>query len=730
VAAKAIHGYSFNREVSLLTPWLAIGGKPDQSLLDYRTPNRTTAPGAPSSGYGLIGFSSGGGPSGGGGRRVTHVINCLSAAAHPAVAAAFAHAGNNSDNEDGKATGGGGNGDDNGSARMLQLYLADEGDDERLAAALPRVVAFVHRALRRHPRSHDGSHAEFDDVTPLVYVHCQSGVNRAPSVALALLVALEKLTLQDAFALVRTARPAVRPKYLAVVSRFEETTLGKKASAPALRDGPGSTAFAQLYGGLQNDYSTSDHPPPPVGHAVATAANNAAAAAAAASPAAADAAAHEEIKKPVASFRAWPSAVPELAASFAPAAAGATAATAAALSRRLVTDCRAVDALAQATAAAAPAATSNSGTFWLPAGFSGRFSLEALAANVFEAHTRDLLHGVSGGGAEWWVQVGDNGSSSEGGGGGVGFHFDSDSALLRIAGAHRHPYLSTVTYLSAGDTATTRVDRAGPGFKHDRSSSRSRSSVPVAATAENSSNCWSGAPTMVVDWTAKQLREQRKGAPSSGTATPEVNAGVGGRRAWLAWPLAGQHVAFDGTFLHGAPSEMRRRLPCRSPPSASTLAAATDAGAGAAGFRSGAAAAAGAWSSLPRAVLVVNVWLDAPPFRVSSFPAAAMRGLSNPALASLRLAGPIAAASGASGATAAAKGIPNGHSQVFNISAGAPRLALAVRFTGPQVDGRRQARSSGQVDAAAPTEVLAGRAAAEVSALELAFAPGEQVIIF
>lgn len=198
--AKLAYGYSLDGEISLVSGYLAIGGRPDGSLLAYRAP---------------LAF---------GGRRVTHVINCLERPEVPEVDAAFGAA----------------------PETLLTLGLKDDGDDLRLRSSLPVAVAWVRAVLRRDPSA-------------LIYVHCQSGVNRAPSVALAVLLALsrdEDLSLLAAFARVRHARPSVRPKYIREVALYEQALRGK-SSVPALRDGPDSTEFCALYYGLKDDHSES-----------------------------------------------------------------------------------------------------------------------------------------------------------------------------------------------------------------------------------------------------------------------------------------------------------------------------------------------------------------------------------------------------------------------------------------------------------------------------------------
>ena len=54
----------------------------------------------------------------------------------------------------------------------------------------------------------------------------------------------------------------VRPKYFKEVALFEEKLLGK-SSVTALRDGPDSKQFCDLYYGLKNDHSFKiDYAPP------------------------------------------------------------------------------------------------------------------------------------------------------------------------------------------------------------------------------------------------------------------------------------------------------------------------------------------------------------------------------------------------------------------------------------------------------------------------------------
>ena len=190
-AAKERYGYSLDGDVSVVRPWLAIGGRPDATLTEWRHDNR----------------------------RITHVVNALERDEEPAVAEAYG---------------------DN----ILKLNLKDDGDDQRFAALVPEVAAFVRRARAADPNA-------------VVYVHCKSGVNRAPSLAMALLISLDRATFVEALAAVRAARPSCRPKYVQAVATYEDRELGR-STAPALRDGVDSAGFCDLYYGLKEDYSGSD----------------------------------------------------------------------------------------------------------------------------------------------------------------------------------------------------------------------------------------------------------------------------------------------------------------------------------------------------------------------------------------------------------------------------------------------------------------------------------------
>jgi hypothetical protein len=135
-------------------------------------------------------------------------------------------------------------------------------------------------------------------------------------------------------------------------------------------------------------------------------------------------------------------------------------------------------------------------TFWVPADAKSTTSLERLALQIFLFHSRDAISDVSKSGAEWWTQVIDTEDD-------IGLHWDRDYDLQADQGLLLHPYLATVTYLSA----------------------------PTA-----------GAPTIVLD------------RPSPLMATDSLAGPV--TTAHVCSPAAGRHFCFDGKLLHGALADL------------------------------------------------------------------------------------------------------------------------------------------------------------------------------
>ena len=139
-------------------------------------------------------------------------------------------------------------------------------------------------------------------------------------------------------------------------------------------------------------------------------------------------------------------------------------------------------------------------TFWVPADARPTTALERLALEIFAFHSRDAVFDVSKSGAEWWTQTIEPADD-------IGLHWDRDYDLQADQGLLLHPYLATVTYLSAP-----------PG----------------------------GASTVVLD------------RPSPLLATDSAAGPV--RSAHACAPAPGRHFCFDGKLLHGALSDLASSL--------------------------------------------------------------------------------------------------------------------------------------------------------------------------
>ena len=189
---KEQYMYTLDTVISNVTPCLVVSGLPSATLLEYRVE----------------------------GRPVTHIINCTPIEEVPEVKQRYSVE----------------------SGSLLTLGMEDDSDDLKMRDNLPKVASFVQAALKDNPSS-------------VFLVHCKSGVNRAASVSLALLMHVNGYSLVEAFAALRAARPCVRPKYVKELALYEEQIREGPSSAPGLRDGPDSAQFVQLYYGLKNDHS-------------------------------------------------------------------------------------------------------------------------------------------------------------------------------------------------------------------------------------------------------------------------------------------------------------------------------------------------------------------------------------------------------------------------------------------------------------------------------------------
>jgi hypothetical protein len=199
-----------------------------------------------------------------------------------------------------------------------------------------------------------------------------------------------------------------------------------------------------------------------------------------------------------------------------------------------------------------------SNTYWMPADATPRCGFERAAKEILDYHTRGCRFPLERSGAEWWTQIRKVGAAAPEGptrredvgtqreGPSIGFHWDMDLEVMRDHGLGLHPHLSTVTYLS--DV---------------------------------------GGPTAV----ASQRR-------------PDEEAGVRlkPRALLLSFPSVGKHFAFDGRFVHGAPS---------APPSAP-------------------AAPGSVGGEQLRVTFLVNIWLGYTPAGVRRFEASPAGGWSAP----------------------------------------------------------------------------------------------------
>ncbi|CAM9141125.1 unnamed protein product [Scytosiphon promiscuus] len=115
------------------------------------------------------------------------------------------------------------------------------------------------------------------------------------------------------------------------------------------------------------------------------------------------------------------------------------------------------------------------------------------------AHIKDGCDGCDESGAEWWVQIREEGHHADLG---MPFHWDKDENMLETHGVVVCPQVSTVTYLTAY-----------------------------------------GAPTVVLEVGAPE-----KGAVGEGDID----------RAFVSYPAPFKHLAFNGSFLHGVPQQLMR----------------------------------------------------------------------------------------------------------------------------------------------------------------------------
>jgi hypothetical protein len=121
-------------------------------------------------------------------------------------------------------------------------------------------------------------------------------------------------------------------------------------------------------------------------------------------------------------------------------------------------------------------------------------NLEHFALSVFKQHTKGMTFDAATSGAEWWTQVIDSRDD-------IGFHWDRDYGVEEESGRHLYPKFATVTYLS---------------------------------------HC--GGPTLIMN--------KSGGDDNKVDITGNITNFIASK------PLYGKHIAFDGSLLHAAPSDL------------------------------------------------------------------------------------------------------------------------------------------------------------------------------
>ena len=106
---------------------------------------------------------------------------------------------------------------------------------------------------------------------------------------------------------------------------------------------------------------------------------------------------------------------------------------------------------------------------------------------------------------------------------GLEFHFDKDEHLMKKHDVWCHPHTSTVTYFDSHDDQDI-----------------------ISYENENYSSYYWGAPLVVFNTTSYE------NCPDACRLQPS--------RAWVLFPRPGNHVKFNGKFLHGVPGELNPHL--------------------------------------------------------------------------------------------------------------------------------------------------------------------------
>jgi len=203
-------------------------------------------------------------------------------------------------------------------------------------------------------------------------------------------------------------------------------------------------------------------------------------------------------------------------------------------------------------------------TFFVPAKMTPRCTLEALALDIFKAHTKGLKEGVhydpDRSGAEWWTLVLETSDKDKG---------DGAAATASPKKPLQSPPVAAATAAAAaaastGTTAGGKSAAAKKGKGNDESDEEDDEDDddevgmhfdadygleaqlpnymlhPRVATITYLSDI--GVPTLILDKVSPPPSDVSKSSLAGDIST-----------GWLSHPEFGKHVAFDGRMLHGAP---------------------------------------------------------------------------------------------------------------------------------------------------------------------------------
>ena len=210
-------------------------------------------------------------------------------------------------------------------------------------------------------------------------------------------------------------------------------------------------------------------------------------------------------------------------------------------------------------------------THWVAPGARPRCALEALALATTRFHLERCNMSSLMVGAEWWVQVRDMDES-------MPMHWDCDEELAARTGEHASPYLATVTYVTSSGSPTlvlpVTADRRGCAVVEPRTAGGGRhggggggsqagrcgGSHGGGENAGGSSGGGGGGGGCSDDEDSgdgdegggevgsRSQRSAHCGGDSSGGSNDDVGDGDG---AYVSFPVAGKHFAFNGRLLHG-----------------------------------------------------------------------------------------------------------------------------------------------------------------------------------